>query len=80
MKEATTKNASSYVTLVFFFKVFLRVLVVIYFWLHWGFVAAHGLSLVVVSGGHSPPWGAGCSLHMASPAAGLRLSSGGAHT
>ena len=25
----------------------------IYFWLHWIFVAAHGLSLVVVSGGYS---------------------------
>ena len=25
----------------------------LYFWLHWAFVAAHGLSLVVVSGGYS---------------------------
>ena len=30
----------------FFKKIF------IYFWLHWVFVAAHGLSLVVVSGGY----------------------------
>ena len=25
-----------------------------YFWLHWVFAAAHGLSLVVASGGYSP--------------------------
>ena len=28
----------------------------IYFWLHWVFVAARGLSLVVVSGGYSSLW------------------------
>ena len=34
----------------------------IYFWLHWVFVAEHGLSLVVVSGGYSSLWCAGFSL------------------
>ena len=35
----------------FFFNLFIYLF--IYFWLHWVFVAAHGLSLVVVSGGYS---------------------------
>ena len=35
----------------FFFSFFL-----VYFWLHWVFVAAHGLSLVAVSGGYSSLW------------------------
>ena len=34
----------------------------IYFWLHWVFVAGHGLSLVVVSGGYSSLHCAGFSL------------------
>ena len=34
---------------IFFFKFILF----IYFWLHWVFVAVHGLSLVVASGGYS---------------------------
>ena len=34
----------------------------IYFWLPWVFVAAHGLSLVVVSRGPSSLWCAGFSL------------------
>ena len=34
----------------------------IYFWLHWVFVAAHGLSLVAASGGYSSLWCAGFSL------------------
>ena len=34
----------------------------IYFWLHWVFVAARGLSVVVVSGGYSSLWCAGFSL------------------
>ena len=33
-----------------------------YFWLHWVFVAAHGLSLVVLSGGYSLLWCVGFSL------------------
>ena len=33
-----------------------------FFWLHWIFVAARGLSLVVVSGGYSLLWCAGFSL------------------
>ena len=35
---------------------------IIYFWLHWVFVAVHRLSLVVVSGGYSSLWCAGFSL------------------
>ena len=34
----------------------------IYFWLHWVFVAVHGLSLVVASRGYSSLWCAGFSL------------------
>ena len=34
----------------------------IYFWLFWVFFAAHGLSLVVLSGGYSSLWCAGFSL------------------
>ena len=30
-----------------------------YFWLHWVFIAARGLSLVVVSGSYSSLWCAG---------------------
>ena len=33
-----------------------------FFWLHWGFVAVHGLSLVVASGGYSLLWCTGFSL------------------
>ena len=44
----------------FFFKIYLFYL--FYFWLRWVFVAAHGLSLVVVSGGSSSLWCAGFSL------------------
>ena len=34
----------------------------IYFWLHWVFVAAHGLSLVGASGGYSSLWCTGLPL------------------
>ena len=37
----------------FFFNLFI---LFIYFWLHWGFVAVRGLSLVVASGGYSSLW------------------------
>ena len=37
-------------------------LFIFYFWLHWVFVAAHGLSLVAVSGGYSSLRCAGFSL------------------
>ena len=40
-----------------FFKIYL-----FYFWLHWVFVAARGLSLVAASGGYSSLWYAGFSL------------------
>ena len=43
----------SSVCLSFFFKHFLKFILFIYFWLHWVFVAARGLSLVAVSGGYS---------------------------
>ena len=41
---------------------FLKIYLLIYFWLHWVFVAAHGLSLVVASGGYSSLRCAGFSL------------------
>ena len=44
----------------FFFYFYLFIL--IYFWLHWVFLAAHGLSLVVASGDHSSSWCTGLSL------------------
>ena len=37
----------------FFFLIHLFIYLFIYFWLHWVFVAACGLSLVVASGGYS---------------------------
>ena len=43
---------------IFFFTINLF----IYFWLHWVFVAACGLSLVTVNGGYSWLWCAGFSL------------------
>ena len=48
----------------FFFFVFYKFYFIIYlfFWLHWVFVAAHGLSLVAVSGGYSSLPCAGFSL------------------
>ena len=53
--------------MIYFFKknnlllLFLFILF-IYFWLHWVFVAAHGLSLVAASGGYSLLWCIGFSL------------------
>ena len=44
----------------YFFLIF--VYLFIYFWLHWVFVAAHGLSLVAASGGYSSLWCMGFSL------------------
>ena len=35
----------------FSFYLFIIIIILIYFWLRWVFIAAHGLSLVVVSGG-----------------------------
>ena len=35
------------------FVCFFKINLFIYFWLHWVFIAAHGLSLVVLSGGYS---------------------------
>ena len=40
----------------------LKFILFIYFWLHWVFVAVHGLSLVVVSGSYSLLRCAGFSL------------------
>ena len=36
-----------------YFSMYVCMYVCIYFWLHWVFVAVHGLSLVVVRGGYS---------------------------
>ena len=41
---------------------FFQFIFIIYFWLHWVFVGAHGLSLVAVNGGFSPLQCAGISL------------------
>ena len=41
---------------------FFKKIYFIYFWLHWVFVAACGLSLVAASRGHSSLWCAGLSL------------------
>ena len=53
-REKKSAAQSSYVhkinNLMFFFKL------INYFWLHWVFIAVHGLSLVVVSGGYSSLW------------------------
>ena len=43
-------------------NVFLKFILFIYFWLHWVFVAACRLSLVVASGGYSSLWCTGFSL------------------
>ena len=45
-----------------FFKNLFLFYLFIYFWPHWVFVAARGLSLVVASGGYSLLWCAGFSL------------------
>ena len=45
---------------IYFFKNLF--ILVIYFWLCWVFVVAHGLSLVVASGGYSSLWCVGFSL------------------
>ena len=50
------------VTVFFFFYFNYLFILFIYFRLHWVFVAAHGLSLVVASGGYSSLWCAGFSL------------------
>ena len=43
-------------------ETFFFLILFIYFWLRWVFVAAHGLSLVAVSGGYSSSRCAGFSL------------------
>ena len=45
-----------------FFLIHLFIYLFVYFWLRWVFVTAHGLSLVVVSGGYSSLRCAGFSL------------------
>ena len=45
-----------------FSSFFSRFILLIYFWLHWVFVVAHGFSLVEVSGGYSLLWCVGFSL------------------
>ena len=56
-------HPSSFVSVFsFFFLINLFIYVFIYFWLHWVFVAAHGLPLVAASGGYSLLWCKGFSL------------------
>ena len=45
-----------------FFNINLFIYLFIYFWLHWVFIAAHGLSLVAASGGYSSSQCAGFSV------------------
>ena len=49
-------------SLCIFLKIYLINLFIYYNWLHWVFVAAHGLSPVVASGGYSSSWCMGFSL------------------
>ena len=68
------KNRSNFFFLVFLIRLhpfpsilqqFLNLLIFnlfIYFWLHWVFAAAHGLSLVAASGSYSSLWSASLSL------------------
>ena len=52
-----------YTLLPFFFKIyFILFFILFYFWLCWVFIAARGLSLFAVSGGHSSLRCAGFSL------------------
>ena len=50
-------NIEFWVDDIFFFRHFIIIIIIlnkfIYFWLRWVFIAAHGLSLVVASGGYS---------------------------
>ena len=46
--------------MVFYFNIYFYLFY--FFWLHWVFVAAHGLSLVAASGGYSSLWCVGFSL------------------
>ena len=47
---------------IYFLIITLKFILFIYFWLHWVFVAAHRLSLVVGIGGYSSLWCVGFSL------------------
>ena len=61
VKESITVNLCDLgLSSVFFcFALFYKFILFVYFWLHWVFVAVHGLSLVAVSGGYSSLWCAG---------------------
>ena len=41
-----------YIFITYLYFLFLKILFIYFFWLRWVFVAAHGLSLVVASGGY----------------------------
>ena len=55
IREGKRKTFIFLILKIFFFNFF-------YFWLHWVFVAARGLSLVAVSRGHPSLWCIGFSL------------------
>ena len=59
LTTAPPEKPSSIIPFIYFFNLFI---LFIYFLLHWVFVAARGLSLVVVSGGYSLLHCAGFSL------------------
>ena len=51
--------------LIYFLSIYIYIYIFFFFlnfWLHWVFIAAHGLSLVEASGGHSSLWCASFSL------------------
>ena len=59
MAESLCCAPESFTALVFFYKC---IYLFVYFWLHWVFIAARGLSLVAVSRGYSSLRCAGFSL------------------
>ena len=58
--KETSEGESQYSFICFYQKVLIYLF--IYFWLHWVFVAARGLSLVAASRGYSSLWCSGFSL------------------
>ena len=51
--EASIRAVANMLNAIFTFHLFFFLILFIYFWLRWVFVAARGLSLVAASGGYS---------------------------
>ena len=62
LPKAPSPNAITLGNRVSIYEFFKKINLFIYFWLHWVFVAACGLSLVAASGGYSLLQGVGFSL------------------